>query len=116
LSTKPADIYVFEDDVAYHIWYDLEHNGVTGNKVVRVAGIPDVPIDPAYFLPRGFEGITQTDAVSLTAPNLWIAYRSPEYDENKQPLRTFLELGYRVVLKETAPARRESAILVLLQK
>jgi uncharacterized membrane protein len=116
MNTAPANIYVFEDDVAYHIWYDLRHNGLDPSKVVKIKNIEGVPEDPAYFLPRGFGDVKKIDYADLTAPKFWIAYRAPQFDEAGQPLKTFLERGYSVKEKQIVPARRENAILVLLEK
>jgi hypothetical protein len=48
----PDQVVVFEDLVAYHIWFALRKT--PGKRIFVVNDAPGVHEDKAYFLPRGF--------------------------------------------------------------
>jgi hypothetical protein len=70
-STK---LYVFEDLVAYHFWFELRNN--PNYKIDKVDSFPGVVEDKAYFIPRGFDQITVSQVgTSFTEESFWIAFR-----------------------------------------
>lgn len=105
-------IYVFEDAVAYHLWFALRRTQV---RVTRVTGA-GVAEDPAYFLPRGMAGVDVEAVESIGEPRLWIVYRSPSVDQAGPPLDRFAGNGYRVADTVVMPAMQEQTVLVMLEK
>ena len=108
-----ATIYAFEDLVAYHVWFA---NRDTGRKVVRVAGMPNVIEDKAYFLPRGFDAVSTVDASAIDRPQIFIVFRAKTYDEALPPIKTLADKGYRVTGKTIIDANNEQAILVEFER
>ncbi len=72
-STKPKNLYAFEDLVAYHYWYITRT--LPNYNVHLVKGLEGVQNDPAYFLPRGFGGVKVTDVDGIYSDEIWIAFR-----------------------------------------
>jgi hypothetical protein len=72
--------------------------------------------DPAYFLPRGFNGVKVIDLDEITESRLWIAYRGDTIDNGKPPLKVFLDRGYRIASTDVYPVKGENAFLILLEK
>jgi len=115
-STKNnANIYTFEDLVAYHVWFD-GRNQRANNRVLKVTGIDGVAEDKAYFLPRGVYDIGTINLDKITDTKLWIAYRSRAVEPNESPLSNFIVKGYHVIDQRVVEANSESAILILLEK
>jgi hypothetical protein len=106
-----SDVYAFEDLVAYHLWFALERDGRF--RVVSVEGAPGVMEDPAYFLPRGFEGVATATPDALRGGRFWAAFRDAEWDESRQPLKLILERGYRAERVYQSAAQGQRAFLVL---
>jgi len=115
-ETGPGKIYVFEDLVAYHFWYAAKRHGIADRGPVKVLNIDGLNEDKAYFLPRGFDDIQTIDAAQINDPQLFIAYRAKEADATKEPLKTFLDRGYRIKYQRADDAVAEKAILVYLEK
>jgi hypothetical protein len=107
----PTDVYAFEDLVAYHLWFALGREGRF--RVVSVEGAPGVAEDPAYFLPRAFEGVAVADAGALRGQRFWAAFRDAGWDESRQPLKLIRERGYRAERVYEASAQGQRAFLVL---
>src|SRR5688500_1642672 len=74
-SSKPKRLYVFEDLVAYHYWFATR--SLPNYEITLVKGIEGVPNDPAYFLPRGFEGVKTAELSSINVDELWVSFRKP---------------------------------------
>jgi hypothetical protein len=110
-AAGPTDVYAFEDLVAYHLWFALEREGRF--RVVSVEGAPGVAEDPAYFLPRDFEGVAVADTEALRGARFWAAFRDADWDETRQPLKLILERGYRAARVYEASAQGQRAFLVL---
>jgi hypothetical protein len=104
-------VYAFEDLVAYHLWFALSGSGRF--RVVSVEGAPGVAEDPAYFLPRDFEGVAVADADALRGERFWAAFRDTEWDESRQPLKFILDRGYRAERVYETAAQGQRAFLVL---
>jgi hypothetical protein len=112
---SPADVYAFEDLVAYHLWFALSGEG--GRFHVSVLkNVPGLVEDPAYFLPRGFEGVRVGSADALGGGRFWVAFRDTDWDESRQPLRLLKERGYRVERVFETGAQGQRAFLVLLTR
>src|SRR5688500_17023551 len=74
-SSKPKRLYVFEDLVAYHYWFATR--SLPNYEITLVKGIDGVPNDPAYFLPRGFEGVKTAELSSVSEDEIWVSFRKP---------------------------------------
>jgi len=110
-ATGASDVYAFEDLVAYHLWFALSGSGRF--RVVSVEGAPGVAEDPAYFIPRGFEGVAVSNVEALRGERFWAAFRDTDWDESRQPLKLILERGYRAERVYEASAQGQRAFLVL---
>jgi len=109
-----ARVYAFEDLVAYHLWFALERGRSAGRfRVVNLEGAHGVAEDPAYFLPRGFEGVTAADVNALEGERFWAAFRDAAWDETRPPLKLLKERGYRAERVYEAGAQGQRAFLVL---
>ena len=93
-KNKPAKIYVFEDLVAYDMWFALR-DAEKNFEIVKVNGIEELQEDTAYFLPRGFEKVATTDENGITGERFYIAYRDAVFNEKHPPLRNLINKGYR---------------------
>lgn len=94
-KNKPAKIYVFEDLVAYDMWFALR-DAEKNFEIVKVGGIEGLIEDTAYFLPRGFDKVQTTDENGITGERFYIAYRDAEFNEKHPPLRNLREKGYKI--------------------
>ena len=110
-DASASDVYAFEDLVAYHLWFALERTGRF--RVVSVKGTPGVKEDPAYFLPRDFDGVAVSNADALEGERFWAAFRDAGWDESRQPLKLFKERGYRAERVYEQGAQGQRAFLVL---
>jgi len=110
----PVNVYAFEDLVAYHLWFALERDGGKRRfNVVVLKGVPGVAEDPAYFLPRRFDGVNTMSADSVGGERFWAALRAARWDESQPPLKLLLERGYRVekIYETSAQGQREFLVL-----
>jgi hypothetical protein len=112
---SPADVYAFEDLVAYHLWFALSGEGGRF-RVSVLKNVPGVVEDPAYFLPRGFKGVRVGDADAAEGERFWVAFRGRAWDESSQPLKLLKERGYRVERIFETGAQGQRAFLVLLTR
>ncbi|MBX7056017.1 MAG: hypothetical protein K1X36_13775 [Pyrinomonadaceae bacterium] len=112
-SVEP--IFVFEDLVGYHAWFAV-HNLQDRPRISKLGGIEGMVEDKAYFLPRGFDEITVTNATEVTAPAFWIMYREKTLDETRPPIRDLVARGFRVTDRKMMAAGTESALLIRFQK
>lgn len=103
-------VYAFEDLIAYHLWFALEREGRF--RVVSVKGAPGVTEDPAYFLPRDFEGVASATTDALQGDSFWAAFRDTSWDESRPPLKLILERGYRAERVYESAAQGQRAFLV----
>ena len=111
-SDRPQVVYAFEDLVAYHLWYELRsRNDVS---VAKVADMPFVTEDKAYFLPRGFDGVKVVKPDGIAGERFWIAFRSDRPNERHSPLGYLLGEGYRVDRRFTMRFGETDAELVEL--
>lgn len=94
-KNKPAKIYVFEDLVAYDLWFALR-DAEKNFEIVKVNGIEGLVEDTAYFLPRGFETVQKADENGITGERFFIAYRDSSFNELHAPLRNLVKKGYKI--------------------
>jgi hypothetical protein len=57
--------------------------------------MPGTLEDPAYFLPRDFDGVTVAPADALEGTRFWAAFRDTTWDESRPPLSFITSRGYR---------------------
>ncbi|MET0624975.1 MAG: glycosyltransferase family 39 protein [Pyrinomonadaceae bacterium] len=113
-SSSPTAVYAFEDLVAYHLWFALERGETAGRfRVVSIEGAPGLTEDPAYFLPRAFDGVATAGADALRGERFWLAFRDTNWDESRQPLKLLAERGYRAERIFETAAQGQRAFLVL---
>jgi hypothetical protein len=113
-SSGATDVYAFEDLVAYHLWFALERGEAAGRfRVVSIKGAPGVAEDPAYFLPRAFDGVATAAPDALRGERFWLAFRDTHWDESRQPLKLLNERGYRAERVYETAAQGQRAFLVL---
>lgn len=95
-------IFVFEELIAYHIWFALKNAGVGERfQVISVKNFPELREDAAYFLPRRFDAVVVDGGGpdALTGDHFWVAFRgadAADWDERREPLRTLIGRGYAV--------------------
>jgi len=111
-------VFAFEDLVAYHLWFALE--GRKGSRVYVVSSLkslPGIEEDPAYFLPRDFDGVSAAPAESFVgAQRFWAAFRDTTWDETHPPLNFILARGYRAARVYESNAQGQRAFLVLFER
>ena len=116
-ASSAADVYAFEDLVAYHLWFALERGETTGRfRIVSIKGAPGLTEDPAYFLPRGFDGVAVANTDALQGQRFWVAFRDTVWDESRQPLKLIEERGYRAERVYETAAQGQRAFLVLFTR
>jgi hypothetical protein len=124
-ANKPPfkHLYVFEDLVAYHFWFELRNypEFYSVNVVKDVEGLAE---DPAYFLPRGFTGVKTVQITEITEPRIWIAFRGPISKEDPSlsstplpiPLQAFERSGYQRERVKQLELGGQTAYLVEMAK
>ena len=115
-AQRPVNLYAFEDLVAYHLWFALDSAHETRLRVVVLKGVPGTTEDPAYFLPRRFDGVTRAGADSINEGRFWAAFRDAAWDESRPPLKTMLDRGYRAERVYETQAQGQRAFLVLFTR
>lgn len=110
-TDETAKVYAFEDLVAYHTWYALEASGARGFDVAVVKKAPGVAEDPAYFLPRAFEGVRTQDFSSIGDESFLFVFRSAAWDEGREPLKSLKERGYRLERVDEFEAQGQKAFV-----
>lgn len=110
-------VYAFEDLVAYHLWFALERGETAGRfRVVSIKGAPGLTEDPAYFLPRAFDGVATAGADALRGERFWLAFRDTNWDETRPPLKLINQRGYRAQRVYETAAQGQRAFLVLFAR
>jgi hypothetical protein len=115
-AARTVNLYAFEDLVAYHLWFALDSAHATGVRVVVLKGVPGVAEDPAYFLPRRFDGVTPARADTINDERFWAAFRDAAWDESRPPLSLFAARGYRAERVYETAAQGQRAFLVLFTR
>ena len=113
---EPVAVYAFEDLNAYHLWFAFSSAQDERFKVTVVKGVAGLTEDPAYFLPRRFDGVNIRDASALAGERLWLAFRDTSFNEDRPPLKLLKERGYRVEKIFETSAQGQRAFLVLVSR
>jgi uncharacterized membrane protein len=112
VATVPRDgavVYAFEDLAAYHLWFATRKDNV---KIVKMNGIPEMTEDPAYFIPRGFDGIDVMSAGDPGAERFLFSFRDTEWNEQHPPVNFLAAKGYKIrKAGESQPAQGMRAFL-----
>jgi hypothetical protein len=109
---REVRVYAFEDLVAYHLWFAFDSNHRQQFKVTVIKGLEGIQEDPAYFLPRRFNEIAVGNSAQMTGDEIWIAYRSPRWDETQPPLSTLKNMGYVTRNVVSLQAQGQQAFMV----
>jgi hypothetical protein len=116
-ASEPVNVYAFEDLVAYHLWFALDTDARARRfRVVSLKGTPGVSEDPAYFLPRDFDGVNIAPADALEGARFWAAFRDTAWDETRPPLSFINARGYRASRVYETAAQGQRAFLVLFTR
>lgn len=94
-KTQKTKIYVFEDLVAYDMWFALR-DAQQNFEIIKVDGIDGLLEDTAYFLPRGFGGVRKTEENGIAGERFYVAFRDSTFNEKHPPLRNLREKGYTI--------------------
>lgn len=113
-SAELTKIYVFEDLVAYHVWFALRDSDKFETNVVK--GIDGLTEDTAYFLPRGFDDIRTIDENGLQDERFWIAFRTEKWVLTSPPLSNLISKGYTPGEPLVLEAGNEKAFLLEVKK
>lgn len=124
-SPERKRLFVFEDIVAYHFWYELRDFDNYDVNVVR--GVDGIVEDPAYFLPRGFDRVQSIDINQITGRELWVAFREPKQEPEPpgepffhkslgKPVAALGKLGFEVEEIHKIEVGGELAYLVRMLK
>lgn len=130
-------VYATEDLVAYHLWYALGTAGSRGSvgerrfRVERIANLPGLVEDRAFFLPRGFDEVLRTDAGAeggvggvgaasgsegLREEHFWAAFRDTNWNEGHPLLRLLAERGYEIEERFEVAASGQKAFIVSVRR
>ena len=105
--TEP--LYFVDDLAAYHFWYFSRNSGPRSLLLLR--NDVSVPIDDAYFLPRGFAGVKRAERIDSSRPFM-MAFTAKVWNEEDEPLKQLRELGCQPEVMEMFEANRMMAFLV----
>ena len=98
LQVKDTDtpaIYVFEDVVAYELWYTTERTAPGKFHITLIEDDPDIKEDKAYFLPRGFDGVQKANEESISGEKFWLAVRGIGDDAGHSLWKRLKAKGYK---------------------
>jgi uncharacterized membrane protein len=114
--SQEVRVYAFEDLVAYHLWFALDSSQRKQYKVMAVKGVPGIPEDVAYFLPRRFDEIPVINSSQITGDEIWVAYRASRWDETLPPLSTLESLGYMTNNVQSIQAQGQQAFMARMAR
>lgn len=115
-NESATKIYATEELIAYHLWFALSETERNNFQIVAVKNLPDVKEDAAYFLPRGFYDVKIQNADTINDKHFRLAFRDTEWNQEKQPLKFFIERGYEVGQPLEINIRGVRAFIVELKK
>jgi len=107
-------IYTFEDLVAYHAWFAVRERTIP--QIIKLNGEDGIAEDKAYFLPRGFDGVTTVNVSRIDGSPLWLMYRAKGVDVTTAPLARFAARGYTVTWSNVIPTDDGAAVAVRMQR
>ncbi len=119
-ASRPANLYVFEDLAAYHYWFKTR--GTEERNIMLIKNIEGIPNDPAYFLPRGFAGVSTVGLNDVQDSEIWISFRRPSENTSDRagrfeaPVTYFENMGYRVENVQRQDADSQTALLIKMRK
>ena len=113
-AAEPVRILVFDDLIAYHFWFALRNE--KNVQIAKINDIPEMSEDKAYFLPRGFNEVSNVDAAAISGDKFYIAFYAADFDYTKSPLRFFIEKGYRIGDPQIVSAQGMEAFLVEVKR
>lgn len=109
-KSGPTDVVVFEDLVAYHLWFASRETPRERISVLKdIAGTPE---DTAYFLPRGFAEVKRLTLDELPKGDFWIAYRAKTFDPAQSPISEIGARGFEPRRSMVLDRGGQEAILV----
>ncbi len=114
-KNEPTKIYVFEDLVAYHLWFAL-HNSGENYQIIKVNNVEGLSEDKAYFLPRGFDEVQTLEGNNFGGDNFWIAFRDKDWNKLKPPLKNLIAKDYKIGEPQVFEAQGLKAFLVKAKK
>lgn len=94
LPPEKIKLYTFEDQIAYHIWSNLDKK--ENAQIFVVKGIEGLQEDTSYFLPRGFDEIKITNEQGIEGDKFYLAFRDSKFNELHPPLRNLKAMGYNI--------------------
>ena len=109
-------VYTFEDLVAYHVWFAPAPTTMPSFKVKVVKGLPGVPDDPAFFLPRRFTEVKTLPPSGIDGQHVWVAFRARRWDESRPPMSHLKTLGYQTRNVLSSVTQGEQVFLVELSR
>lgn len=113
-NVESGKIYAFEGLVAYHLWFAERKN--PNVQIIKVNNLEGVIKDKAYFPPRGFDDVKTVGAEEITGRSFYIAFRDKNFNQNAQPIKFFVEKGYKISVPQTIEAQSEKAFLIKITK
>ena len=111
-DSRGVPVYAFEDLVAYHLWFALDARFEPS----VVKGVPGLAEDPAYFLPRAFDGVRVVDSSGVEGERFWVAFRDSRWNEARPPLKILKERGYLFEEVREFHAQGQRAFLVSVRR
>jgi hypothetical protein len=117
--TEPEHLFVFEDLVAYHVWFELRKSN--GFDVTVVRDIDGLREDQAFFLPRGFSEVPTVGVSQINGNRMWIAFRQSAaadsgFEGPRSPVSALRRLGFEPNYVRKVDAGNETAYLILMVK
>ena len=111
---RVVTVYAAEELAAYHLWHALgAKGGGTKFRVVVLKNVPGLVEDRAFFLPRGFDEVTSSDAdAALGGDDFWVVFRAPAADNDHPLLRALAARGYETGPRFEATAQGQRVTLV----
>jgi uncharacterized membrane protein len=110
----PRTVYVFEDLVAYHMWFAVRKE--PNIHIVKVDGVPEMKEDKAYFLPRGFDSVSRRDLSQISEREVTLVFRATELKLSEPPLKNFAYSGYSISTAGEYDADGQKSFVVKLDK
>ena len=114
-TSEKTNVYVLEDDVAYHLWFALRQTE-KNFQIVKFNNVAGIAEDKAYFLPRGFDEIQRSDENDIEGEHFWIAFRDNGWNKSKPPLQKLLLKNYKIGEPKFVEAQGLKAFLVEVWK
>ena len=91
-ENETANIYTFENLVAYHVWFAMRNTPNTSVSVI--AGYEDTLTLEMYFLPRGFDDVKTVALNDVNDESLWMLFRTLRVGEHTSVIDGLKSRGY----------------------